>query len=286
MKLKKAYIEITNACNLSCEFCKKTRRTISFMSADDFSTAAKQVKAVTDYVYLHVLGEPLLHPELPLILDICGEAGLKAFVTTNGTLLKSRALEIINKPALKQLNISLHCVTGGMDAKTYISGIFDALDFLPDSKYAVLRFWNLGEPGVNKNSILLGEIARRFGISGKRLLNLSENPEVRLKPNIYIQADSCFIWPDAGGEIIGTRGTCYGLSNNAAVLADGTVVPCCLDAEGAIPLGNIFRTSLEEILNSEPAKKMRAALKAGRLDNRLCQTCGFVKRLEYHNAKI
>ena len=87
---KKAYLEITNVCNLSCAFCPKTSREPRFVSVEEFAALIEQVQPLTDYVYLHLMGEPLLHPQLGQILALCHRAGLKASLTTNGTLLGKR----------------------------------------------------------------------------------------------------------------------------------------------------------------------------------------------------
>ena len=97
---KKAYLEITNVCNLSCAFCPKTSREPRFVSVEEFAALIEQVPPLTDYVYLHLMGEPLLHPQLGQILALCHRAGLKVSLTTNGTLLAKRQELLLCSPAL------------------------------------------------------------------------------------------------------------------------------------------------------------------------------------------
>ena len=85
--LKRVYIEITNICNLSCAFCPGTRRDGAFMAPADFARVLRRLKGVTEHIYLHVMGEPLLHPELPALLALAAEGRFNVYVTTNGTLL-------------------------------------------------------------------------------------------------------------------------------------------------------------------------------------------------------
>ena len=85
--LKKAYVEITNRCNLACSFCPKTKREPRTMSAQEFGLVLSRLEGYVQYVYLHVMGEPLLHPELPALLAIAGELDFLVNITTNGTLL-------------------------------------------------------------------------------------------------------------------------------------------------------------------------------------------------------
>ena len=61
--LKKAYVEITNRCNLACSFCPKTKREPRTMSAQEFGLVLSRLEGYVQYVYLHVMGEPLLHRE-------------------------------------------------------------------------------------------------------------------------------------------------------------------------------------------------------------------------------
>ena len=63
-----------------------------------------------------------------------------------------------------------------------------------------------------------------------------------------------------------------------ASLADGTVVPCCLDSEGEIALGNLFETDMETILSSPRARAMREGLTAGKMIEPLCQKCTYARR--------
>ena len=103
---KKAYLEITNVCNLSCAFCPKTSREPRFISVEEFAALIEQVQPLTDYVYLHLMGEPLLHPQLGEILSLCHRAGLKVSLTTNGTLLEKRQELLLCSPALYRVSVS------------------------------------------------------------------------------------------------------------------------------------------------------------------------------------
>ena len=54
--LKKAYVEITNCCNLACSFCPKTRRAPRTMSAQEFDLVLSRLEGYVQYVYLHLMG--------------------------------------------------------------------------------------------------------------------------------------------------------------------------------------------------------------------------------------
>ena len=105
--LKKAYLEITNVCNLSCSFCPGTRREKRFMTPEDFETLSRKLRGHVEYLYLHLMGEPLLHPQLEEILGIAARQGFRVIITTNGTLLDRRGELLVSSPAVYKVNISL-----------------------------------------------------------------------------------------------------------------------------------------------------------------------------------
>lgn len=102
------YLEITTCCNLSCSFCPGTKRPAAFLSPEDFRTLAAKLRPYGQYLYLHVMGEPLLHPDLDKVLAICRELGFKTCMTTNGLLLPKKLDILRDAPALHKLSISLH----------------------------------------------------------------------------------------------------------------------------------------------------------------------------------
>ena len=81
------YLEITNVCNLRCAFCPGTQRPRRFMTPEEFRQLAARLRPYGTYLMLHVMGEPLLHPQLAELLDIAGVLGFQVCLVTNGTLL-------------------------------------------------------------------------------------------------------------------------------------------------------------------------------------------------------
>ena len=88
-KFKKIYVEVTNVCNLSCNFCPKTSRKYGFMEEQSFEKIIKKIKGYTDHVYFHLMGEPLLNKNLKRFFEICEENNLQVNITTNGTLINN-----------------------------------------------------------------------------------------------------------------------------------------------------------------------------------------------------
>lgn len=276
--LKRAYIEITNICNLSCSFCPGTRRPPRTMTAEEFRLLAQRLRPHVGYLYLHVMGEPLLHPQLGEILSIAGEQGFRVGLTTNGTLLKQRGDLLLARSALHKVSISLHAMegNGAEDLTDYLSAVWAfARCASAEGTICALRLWNLG--GADKrNGEILKFLADRLG-EHPLALPQPRRGSWRLGERLYLEQAEKFDWPDLEAPEADTR-FCLGLRDQAAVLVDGTVVPCCLDHEGDIPLGNLFAQELDEILRSPRAVALYDGFSQGKPSEALCRRCGYATR--------
>ncbi len=277
---KKIYIEITNICNLKCKFCPETKRNKEFMSLESFEEVIRKVHKHTKLVCLHVKGEPLLHNQLEEILKILEKYNLKANITTNGTLIKEK-LEIIKKSkAVRQINFSVHSVTQNERLnKQYLQDIFESVEQLHDIIISY-RLWNL--QNIEENSVnesIIKEIENYYNIQDLKQ-QLIKNDFLKLKENIFINQDIEFTWPDINKENIIENGRCLALKEQVAILVDGTVVPCCLDNNSDIPLGNILEETMEDILNKDKSITIKKNFENSIITCKLCKTCGFLKRLE------
>lgn len=275
MSLKKVYLEITNICNLSCDFCHGTKRDKKFLSPEDFSLFAEKIRPLTEYIYLHVLGEPLLHPQIKEILDVCAELDFKVTLTTNGTLLRQSSDLLLSCPALYKVSVSLHSFEANARQtilEDYMTGVCAfAAKAARQGVITVLRLWNNG--GENKlNANINALLSDRF--PGPYKENRSG---ITLSKNIYLEYGDKFDWPDLSAPETGA-GFCMGLRDQAAVLCDGTVVPCCLDCEGDIPLGNLYEQTMEDILSGERARNIINGFSERRASEELCRRCGYAKQ--------
>ena len=277
--LKRVYLEITNVCNLSCSFCPGTKRPKRFLSPEEFRHLASRLAGHTEYLYLHVMGEPLLHPRLAEILDIAAALGFKICLTTNGTLLDRALPTLLSARKLHKISVSLHSFEGNDGAEDlagYVSRCTRACRALANAGViCALRLWNEG--GKNeKNAQIFSILSREFS------KNMAEIPlDIRgnrkLAQRLYLESAEKFDWPDMGAAPAGTE-FCLGLRQQAAVLCDGTVVPCCLDGEGQIPLGDLFTQEFEEILTSPRARAMVEGFSRRCPTEELCRRCGYATR--------
>lgn len=279
--LKKVYLEITNVCNLSCSFCPGTRRPKGFLTPDRFRTLAERLRPHTEYLYLHLMGEPLLHPQLDELLAIAAELDFQVTITTNGTLLPRTGALLCACPAIRKVSISLHSFEGNQSQGELSCYLDQCLLFARQAAQAEkrcgLRLWNLDGPqtqGANTyNKDILLQIERAFPRPWQ-----DGRQGITLAPRIYLEWGERFDWPDLTADRGDAAGFCMGLRDHVGVLWDGTVVPCCLDHEGDLPLGNLYEQTLDEILDSPTAKAIYNGFSQGRATQELCLRCGYRRR--------
>lgn len=268
-RFRKIYVEITNICNMHCSFCPETKRVKATMSTNSFEHIAKQIATYTDYVYLHVKGEPLLHPNLEEILDICKKYNLKVNISTNGTLLKDKAKLLKN---IRQLNVSLHSFEESDDKQleSYLNNVLESVDNLVKEGVIIrYKLWN--DSTINNNNIIIRILEQKYNVD---IQNASYSKDIKLKEGIFLSIKTPFKWPEINSKSI-QEGACYGLRQQIAILVDGTVVPCCVDNNGDINLGNIFETNLDEILASDKAQKIKRDFENNKCAHNLCKRCEY-----------
>ena len=248
------------------------------MSADEFKVVVEKIRPFTNYIYLHVLGEPLLHPQLDEILRIAESNGLNINITTNGSLLQQKK-EILLKHKIRQINISLHDAEENISSDKWSEYLKTALEFarvMAPTTYICLRLWNsTNEKSADFNALCLKEITSAFNLTNEELSNETTGNGIKLTDHIFLQRAPRFEWPDKkkSGEQI--RKTCYALRDHIAILSDGQVVPCCLDADANMKLGDIYIDDLAEILETKKATEIKKGFEQRKVVEPICATCGF-----------
>ena len=273
----RVYVEITNICNRACSFCPGTKREPRRITQSEFSLILDKLEGLTEYIYLHVMGEPLTHPELMDFIDLAASRGFKCAITTNGTLLKKRGEELLSSEIYK-VNISIHSFENG-SREDYLSYVNSCIDFAHEASQkgilTVLRLWNRGyDEGRNIDTLAI--LRERFfdgewreGASG-----------ARIRHRLHLEYGDRFEWPDMEKDHIGDEVFCHGLGDHFGILVDGRVVPCCLDREAAIELGNAYTDELGAVLSSERAERMREGFRCKRATEELCKKCGYARRFK------
>lgn len=275
---KRAYVEITNICNLRCAFCPGTKRPERFMPPEEFRILARRLRPHTGFLYLHVMGEPLLHPQLGELLEIGAAEGFRLCLTTNGTLLEQRHDLLLSAPVLHKLSVSLHSMEGNNAGALggYLAGVWESVQALSQAGIiCALRLWNIGGQET-RNGEILAFLGDRLGTHPLDLPQLRRG-SWKLGQRLYLEQAEKFDWPELEGPER-AAGFCLGLRDQVAVLVDGTVTPCCLDHEGDIPLGNLLAEELEGILSSPRARAVCDGFSQRRPSEALCRRCGFAER--------
>lgn len=270
----RVYVEITNICNMRCSFCHGHSRQPGRMDEIMFARLLTQLADQTKYIYYHLMGEPTLHPELPRFIRMATEAGFLSIITTNGTLLSKRQQELIDAKPHK-FNISVHSFEGE-DQTAFENYVNEIAAFADEANQAGIivnfRLWNKGFDGGRNEKIL--EILRRK-LPGK----WAENTRgYRIREKLYLEWGDRFGWPDKDGQIQGDDVFCHGMKDHFGILCDGTVVPCCLDSDGIINLGNILQQNISEILSSPRATAMVKGFDRRTASEDLCRRCPYARR--------
>ncbi len=261
------------------------------MNPVDFAFILGQIKGQTDFLALHVLGEPLLHPQLALLLEKCQQETLRVNITTNGTLLKSRMPVLFaSSQVIRQINISLHCITDSkvkqcLNPASYLTEVFDFISKAISSTSILinLRLWNITDEkdsAQQHNEYILKELENFFCLPYRLKNELTPGQGIRLHPKVFLSQNRRFVWPHTAETGSNDRGFCRGLRDHVAILVDGTVVPCCFDAEGDIDLGNIYLQPLAEIVTNARASAMRQEFSRRRALEGLCRRCTYKQMFE------
>ncbi len=280
-KFRRIYVEITNVCNLSCSFCAKNVRPPDFLTLDNFSIILDRIRNFTKDIYLHVLGEPLMHQNFSQILELCQSYVFLVHITTNGTLLADR-LNTLLKHNIKWINISLHSTPYSDKSKhiEWINSTLASAERLVESGCCVaLRMWQYDNMWQlsELDAITMDIVGRHFELSP---LGLYSTGAVRIGNRLFLSLEKQFEWPKLSPKG-NTRGRCLGGVDMLAVLVDGTVTPCCMDSRGEINFGNIFAQPLDEILSSERYTSFYTGMKKCTLTESLCQSCTYRHRFDH-----
>lgn len=270
--IDRCYLEITNICNLDCVFCPKNTRSRHRLSAEEFDTLTDKLRGEVRFLYFHLMGEPMLHPLLPQFVQLSKEKGFVPVLTTNGTLFKTPVAEQLLTSLPYKIQISLHSQEGNgkLEAMQYVDEVMQfALRAAEQGTVVVLRLWNQG--GYDSANTQLLEYLERYVARPWT----ERYDGYKLTEKIYLEYDKMFEWPDEQHEALTEESFCYALRNQIGVLVDGSVVPCCLDHDGSMTLGNLFEHPLSAILASPRASAIYDGFSRHEAVEPLCQRCGY-----------
>ena len=282
-KFKQIYVEITNICNLNCSFCPKNNRPKRFMTIEEFDTITDQISPLTNTICLHLMGEPLLHPNIKEIFEICNKRNLNVYLTTNGTLIKKN-LDLLKSGCAKRISISLHSFEANENTETLNDYLEDVLlsckEISDNSKTCIeFRLWNETNDKNGKNTLNKNIIEKINETFNTTLTTNNLQPRTSITDKIYISFADVFEWPiNTENKEKNCAKFCYGLRSHFGILCNGTVVACCLDSEGKLALGNIFKSKISDILNTPRAQNIYKGFTDRNTTEEFCKTCTFANK--------
>ncbi|MBY0515614.1 MAG: radical SAM protein [Bacteriovoracaceae bacterium] len=287
-RFRRVYIEISNICNLQCTFCPEVERPKFIMGLSEFKKVLTEVAPYTDEICLHLMGEPLSHPNFEAILLECKNQNMPVQLTTNGTLMTKFHADVFFNSSIRQINFSLHSFKDNFPGKDWRPYLYDLLDFTrlalkeKPELYINFRLWNL--PGIttmrDENQDFIDEIQGYFGIAVNERVDVSHRRSKNIVGRAYFHFDTRFEWPSLQSPLISEKGFCHALSQHVGIHANGEMVACCLDKEAGNKLGNVFEQSFEEILNLKATQQLHEGFQKGLLLSDLCQRCTFISRFK------
>src|SRR3989339_984982 len=283
MQFHRVHIEVTNICGLACSFCPPKVNSSKTMSLPFFEKVLLQLRPYTKTLAFHVMGDPLTLSNLEEYLHLAQKYGFEVELTTSGYYLGKTKIQTLFHQAVRQLNISLNSYN-----KNSLNMTFDEYidtDLAVCSKkmqhypkpFINLRLWNLDDicSESHYNKILFDKLSSHFDTPlDENEIYKNKVKSIRLASKVLLHFDSYFEWPSLNSTHE-SDGTCYGLKSHIGILANGTVVPCCLDGEGVIDLGNLNETTLEGILASKRARDMIEGFREFKAVEELCKKCSY-----------
>lgn len=264
--MKRVYLEITNSCNLNCPFCTNNKGN-NFLSYEQVANYLEQIKPYSNYVYLHMLGEPLLHPNFNEILNKLDKLNLNLQLVTNGTLLY-KFPDILEHSCLRKLSISIHSVNNIDINDDYFKTIDQLINKNKHSNIE-LRFYDYDN---------LSDKLKHYLDSLKEKYNFEITPKknsYKLKENTYVYFEELFRWPNINDEIINDTGTCHGAIDMIGINSSSEVTICCLDPYAYNTIGNLKKQTLKDILDSEKYKQYISDFKSHQIKSELCKRCSY-----------
>ena len=252
-------IEPTNTCNLRCSFCFVTEgmtRDEGFMDLDLFKKIIDDTPTL-EHLCMHNWGEPLLHKDIFKMFDYAHQAGVNYIVmNTNGTLLNEKMIsQIIESP----LNIIRFSIDGSPETFKKIRGV--ELDKIEAN---ILRLKEVKED--QRPELSMGVV---FTVEEETQQDTDEYikhwetivDHVRTQPKL-IQSPRKEPCPEPFGKDYG----------KLVVLWDGTVIPCCVDYNASLKLGNAKMELVSDLWKNEEIKTLRYQHEKGNYP-KVCANC-------------
>ncbi|MFP6144790.1 radical SAM/SPASM domain-containing protein [Helicobacter pylori] len=275
---KKIYIELSDICGLQCSFCPNPKNVRGVMPLELFEKVCKEVAPLTPIITLHVLGDPCKLKNLNRYLNVAKRFSLKVDLVTSGEYL--RDFEALLQDIIYQISISLDA---GLDHHNklnqhrYIQKILEFCRYKCEKNSEVFLNLRIQDSTLEKHQNLIKPFLESFECIS--LETLISQGRARLFKKSFLNIQKTFKWPNLNAQNPLNQESkipyCYGLIKQIAILSNGVVVPCCMDTQAHINLGDLNHTPLKDILNSQKAMAIKTHFLKGEALELLCKNCSY-----------
>ena len=288
MKFYRVYVELTNICGLKCTFCPPQIIPTHTMSLEFFEHVLDELTPYTKEIAYHMGGDSLALSNLSAYLDLTCKKHLRGMITTSGYFLRKHDLHTLMHPALKQINISINSYnknTMSLSFEEYMEPIIKLCAYKREHNpdlFINLRLWNMDDAQSERafNEKLFVYLEKAFGVPLHVNTLYDEKPRsIRLAEKVLLHFDTYFEWPTLCSSE-SSEGTCLGLSSHFGILSNGVVVPCCLDKDGVMALGDLHVNTLKQILKTPKTHAIIEGFKHHKAVEALCQKCTYKHRFK------
>jgi len=259
------------------------------MTLEHFEEINKQLKPYTKELAYHIVGDPLVLSNLDKYLNISLKHDLKVNIVTTANNISEKHHEVLMNETIKQINFSINSYNANSHKKSldeYLNPILDFIEYAQNRKHEYfinLRIWNLDDDKSARefNQAVFEKVNKRFG-SDIDIEDIYKNrpKNIRVDRKLFFNFDEYFNWPSLENDFVSDKGFCYGLDSHFGILTSGDVVPCCLDQNACINLGNTNTSPLGDILSSPRVKAIQKGFKEGKVIEELCQKCEYRTRFD------
>ena len=281
-KIKTAFLEVTNKCNLRCKMCiyQKLQIKTGYMSKQLFQSCIDQLSELgVDSLSLHFGGESLCHPDFKDFLKYAiqkrASCGIRSINwTDNGMLFNRSMADLVVDLKLDSIYFSLDGI-GQVNDSIRLGSKYSIIE--ENIKYLLKKRGKTVKPVVKLLVVDCGKTEEEKRELYRKWIHLVDG--ISLIPSIL---------PDNTWEnkktISQTHKTisppkfCSFPLDTIAISWDGKVTGCCLDYVFKMDLGDVTKKSIKEIWEGSRFQVLRKSVLTNTFfDGSPCSGCEFWK---------
>jgi radical SAM protein with 4Fe4S-binding SPASM domain len=276
-------VESTNYCNIKCVMCPRGEpdimtRELGHMSTALFERVLDQAVYFTDPCWFHWFGEPLMNPRLFEQIALAKRKVPNLGISTNATLLGPANAERVLDSGLDTILIAVDGATKEVYERVRKGPFpFERVRENVERFLEMKRARGVSKPHTMLSIIVMDETANDLESFREHWQARGANEVIHKPFTDWGGQDDRFLelaLPSQRPIFRSPRAhPCKHLWQSVVIAWDGRVVPCCLDYDAKMQLGDLKTTSLAEIWNGPAYVTLREAELAGRNCSALCACC-------------